>query len=221
MMRIEILILVSFACVFTIYSNTLASGFEKKVYNNIILSIQDSVNVYYPSVETPVGTIDYIGHQLYDIDDDGIKELFVFRQFGYGKKFIDAAYTISEGKAVEFNLPKFDIGYSPSIDYENLKTIYKNGGTRDEVFYALTDGRIARFSYHWSGNDGTVIYDIKNKSVTCYECDITSYNRWSKNGMKILDSKANLELDEILNKVGMFPTEVQNKSSILNDDLNK
>lgn len=166
------------------------------LYTDVIKSIKDEVNIYEPGDDiTPVGVTTYAGHQFYDMDGDGEFELIIYRNEAYGKVFIDSVYEIENGKPKIFDLSK----YGSSDVYESyLQSDYKSGGTRDIVYYALTDGRVAKVYYHWgSMEDFIQIYGFPGSSIE-----------------DVNDSK-------FLSMIGYFPCEIINKNVSSNNTINK
>lgn len=111
----------------------------------------------------------YHKHQFCDLDGDGIVELIIYRKFAYNNIYIDRVLTIENGSVVPFDLSTYgsvDSTKFNTVFGNRLESDYRTGGTRDEVFYALTDGRVARVSYHWGSQDGIVVYDFNNKTIT-------------------------------------------------------
>lgn len=148
-------------------------GSYETMYDATIKSIMTSEDIYDigDGGMNPVGKVYYYKHQFYDLNGDNIPELIIYRKSAYNNVYIDRAFTIVKGSVVPFDLSSYG-----SVDSEKFNTAfgnilasdYRTGGTRDEVFYALTDGRVARVSYHWGAQDGIVIYDFKNRTTSTY-----------------------------------------------------
>lgn len=179
-----------------IYTENNNSSNDISLYNEILNSIEQYIDLYDPGDDlTVVGNTVYRGYQLYDIDNNGVKELFIYRASAYGKIFIESAYTIKDGKVILLVLPNSTF----------LNTIYKTGATRDEVFYSLSDGRILKVSYHWGAIDGFCIYDLKNGTTD----DYSSYlNEYTKNNNNIDERTFNNDFRKISSNIGLFNTEL-------------
>lgn len=141
---------------------------NNSLFNDIINSIVDQVNIYEPGDDVnPTGTTLYAGHQFYDLDMDGEVELIIYRKSAYGNLFIDSVYKIENKKPIILDLTPYGNINSDNFDTyfgNKLKTIYKDGATKDDVFYPLKDGKVARVSYHFGSLEEVLIYDFNNKT---------------------------------------------------------
>ena len=169
-----------------------------EIYNDILNNIEYSLDTYEPGDDYPTGKVTYAGYQLYDIDSDGIDELFIYRQAAYNKYYIDSCYTINNNETVLYT------------NNMTIESYYKNGATTDEIFYALVDGRILNVFYHWGGIEQFTIYDIKNNLRDNYEYEVTTQS-WTKNGSAVSESSAENTLNSLLNQVLYFNVPLETK----------
>ena len=166
---------------------------DYKIYNSILSDVEDYVDIYSSADNIhPIGKVKYFCYQLYDIDKNGIDELFICRKSAYGKDYIDSAYTIKNGKPVLFTL----------FDNTELKTIYKIGATIDEVFYPILGGKILKVIYHDECVRKFMIYDFDEYSIDDYY--EKAYETWGRNGNSISTSIVYDDLSSLLSEICLF-----------------
>ena len=190
-------------------STTLSSGnnntiqtqkptFSYKLYNSILQNIENEKTIYvYDKTGDNIDGVEqkvfYVGYQLYDINNDGIKELFIYRNILYFNTFIDSVYTIIDGQVVPFNIS----------DYTSVETL-----SDSDVYYAIRDGRILKVFYHYAIVEYFVVYDLKKNEVDTYNYEITQ-QIWTKNGEAIPENVEMSTFNHLMSLVGFFDTEIQ------------
>ncbi len=189
--------------------NSSSTSTDLSLYNEIINKVQLTMNMLEIGDETVIiGKTIYMGYQLYDIDGDGIKELFIYRSSSHNNIFIDSAYTIKDGKVELFSTP----------NSEPINTIYKNSSTRDDVFYPIRDGRIIKVNYHWDTMDGFSIYDFKNQNTVVYSSLVNIY---TKDGNNIDERTLYKDYSDIMSLIGYFNTDLLQGTIVSDIDVGK
>ena len=172
----------------TDYYSNIISQIDKETYNEIDWLTEEPTG----------GIIVYDGYKLYDIDDDGIEELFVLRKYVNNQEryisdisqiksisdynnlvirqgFISESYKIVNGRPEPF-----------MIDNEIVSTQAFQGGHFGVYYFLVNDGKIAKF-YNSYWNETLVVYDkMVRKTIITYDGDMeTGEWSWKLDGREI------------------------------------
>ena len=178
---------------------------NNEMYNDIISHINKDTydEIDWLTSEPTGGVIVYKGNIYKDIDDDGIDELFIIREYVNAKDKInfDINYISS---LTEFNKYAIRRGFISEsykmengtieelkINYEPIATHAFDGGHFGSYYYFLNNGRLVHFTHsYWEQQ--LYIYDkLKLTATISYEGDMdTGEWGWKINGRKINKSDA-------------------------------
>ena len=178
------------------------------IYNDVLNKIESSIVVYEPGYSNGKGKANFIGYQLYDVDNDGINELFIFRDYVYdnisgGKGvYIDKAYTIKNNQ-VELFL---------STDY--TKENSENGNWQNGAYYALKDGRILYDGYRTFS-----LIDKKNNTTEHYLYEIGGADGVWVNDVDVIVNDANDKLENAKSLKPYFDVPLQ--TQLISEEDNK
>ena len=159
-----------------------------EIIKNIDIDTYDEID--WMTEEPTGGIIVYYGYKLFDIDNDGIAELFIIRRyvnnqvryvfdknqinnigdynkFAIRQGFISESYKIIDGKVEPL-----------IIDNEMVGTQAFQGGHFGFYYYLFNDGKIAKFyNSYWS--ETLILYNnMKQELVISYDGDMGT-GEWS------------------------------------------